>query len=64
MAATAIDLLTMPDELKKIREEFEKYQEQHPYKPFLPEDATPPLDLNEELMKKWRPLMEKTYLVK
>jgi aminobenzoyl-glutamate utilization protein B len=62
MAASAIDLLTQPKELKKIREEFEAQAKMHPYKPFLPEDANPPLDLNEELMKKWRHLMEKFYI--
>lgn len=62
MAASAIDLLSKPEELKKAREEFEPYAEKHPYKPFLPPDAEPPLDLNAELMKKWRPLMEKFYL--
>jgi hypothetical protein len=31
-----------------------------PYKPFLPADAQPPTDLNEQLMRKWRPLIEKT----
>jgi aminobenzoyl-glutamate utilization protein B len=62
IAASAIDLLTKPEELKKLRDEFEEYSKKHPYKPFLPEDATPPLDLNRELMKKWRPLMEEYYL--
>jgi aminobenzoyl-glutamate utilization protein B len=62
MAASAIDLLTQPEELKKLRDEFEEYAKEHPYKSFLPEDAVPPLDLNEELMKKWRPLMEEFYL--
>jgi aminobenzoyl-glutamate utilization protein B len=64
MAASAIDLLTKPKELKKLRDEFDAYAKEHPYKPFLPEDAKPPLDLNQELMKKWRPLMEKFYLEK
>lgn len=59
MAATAIDLLTKPDELKKVRTEFEEYTKEHPYKSFLPDDAVPPLDINEELMKKYRPLLEK-----
>ncbi|MFC1512227.1 amidohydrolase [Candidatus Latescibacterota bacterium] len=59
MAASAIDLLINPEELKKIQEEFEEYEKEHPYKPFLPEDAVPPLNINEELMNKWRPLMEK-----
>jgi len=62
MAASAIDLLTKPEELKKLREEFEKYSKEHPYKSFLPDDANPPLDLNRELMEKWRPKMEKHYL--
>jgi aminobenzoyl-glutamate utilization protein B len=61
IAASAIDLLTKPEELRKLRVEFEEYSKEHPYKPFLPEDTTPPLDLNKELMKKWRPLMEPYY---
>lgn len=62
IAASAIDMLTKPEELKKLRDEFEAYSLEHPYKPFLPEDAEPPLDLNKDLMDKWRPLMEKYYL--
>ncbi len=62
IAASAIDLLTKPEELKKLRDEFVDYSADHPYKSFLPEDASPPLDLNKELMEKWRPLMEEFYL--
>jgi aminobenzoyl-glutamate utilization protein B len=62
MAASAIDLMTKPDELEKLRAEFEKYSEEHPYRSFLPENATPPLEFNTELMNKWRPSMEKHYL--
>ena len=61
IAATAVDLLTKPEELKKLRDEFEAYSKKHPYKSFLPEGATPPLDLNMELMNKYRPLMEPNY---
>jgi aminobenzoyl-glutamate utilization protein B len=61
MAASAIDLLTLPDELSSIKAEFEQYSEEHPYKPFLPDDTTPPLDLNKELMEKWRYIMEDHY---
>jgi aminobenzoyl-glutamate utilization protein B len=61
MAASAIDLLTKPEQLVKIRTEFEEYNKDHPYKPFLPVDAEPPLDLNRTLMEKWRPLMEQHY---
>ena len=61
MAASAIDLLMLPEELSKARIEFEEYSKEHPYKSFLPEDALPPLDLNKELMDKWRYLMEDHY---
>jgi aminobenzoyl-glutamate utilization protein B len=61
MAASAVDLLTLPEELKKLRTEFEEYIKKSPYKPFLPQDAKPPLDINEELMKKYRPLLEKIF---
>ena len=59
IAASAIDLLTKSAERKKIRDEFEAYIAKNPYKPFLPADAVPPLDLNEALMNKFRPLMDK-----
>ena len=61
MAASAIDLMTLPEELAKARAEFEDYSKEYPYKPFLPEDAVPPLDLNKELMEKWRYIMEDHY---
>lgn len=58
MALTALDLLTRPEELKKIRAEFEEYMKTHSYKSFLPPEATPPLELNQALMEKWRRLLE------
>ena len=58
IAASAIDLLTRPEELKKLRVEFEEMIKKTPYKPFLPADAQPPTDLNERLMRKWRPLID------
>ena len=59
IAASAIDLLTKPEDLGRLRKEFEEYSKAHPYRPFLPADAQPPNDLNKELMDKWRPLLEK-----
>ncbi len=38
---------------------FNAYEKDHPYHSFLPEDATPPLDLNQELMEKFRARMER-----
>ncbi len=62
MAASAIDLFTQPDELKQVRKEFEDYSKENPYKSFLPEDAKPPVDLNNAIMEKWRDKMEPFYV--
>lgn len=59
LALSAIDLMTRPGELRKVRAEFEEYLKAHPYKSFLPAEAQPPLDLNKPLMDKWRHLLEK-----
>ncbi len=59
MAATAIDLLTKPELLDAIKMEFKEYSKTHPYKSLLPDGAKPPLDLNRELMEKYRTIMEK-----
>jgi len=64
IAASAIDLLTKPAELAKMRKEFDEYSKTHPYKPFLPAEATPPNDLNKELMDKYRGLLEKALEIK
>jgi len=57
MAGTALDLLTMPKLLQEIKNEFTEYSKTHPYKSFLPKGAKPPLDLNRELMEKFRNAM-------
>jgi aminobenzoyl-glutamate utilization protein B len=57
MAATALDLMTKKDLLSAIREEFTEYSKTHPYKSFLPEGAKPPLELNKQLMDKYRDAM-------
>jgi aminobenzoyl-glutamate utilization protein B len=57
MAATAIDLLTKPKILDDIRKEFKDYSKDHPYKSFLPEGTKPPLNLNKNLMDKYRAAM-------
>ena len=54
IAASALDLLTKPKVLVEIKNEFNEYSKTHPYKSFLPEGAKPPLDLNRELMEKYR----------
>jgi len=58
MALSAVDLLTRPEELKRVRVEFEEYMKTYSYKSFLPPEARPPLELNQALMEKWRALLE------
>jgi aminobenzoyl-glutamate utilization protein B len=58
IAASALDLLTTPEALAKIRAEFDAYSKDHPYKSLLPPDAEPPLDMNKDLTEKWRPKLE------
>ncbi len=57
IAGTALDLLTQPELLASIRKEFDAQAKEHPYKSFLPEGTQPPLDLNSELMGKYRQAM-------
>ncbi len=59
MAGTALDLLTKPKLLEDIKNEFAGYSKNHPYKSLLPEGAKPPLDLNKDLMDKFREAMLK-----
>lgn len=57
MASAALDLITKPDLLNAVKAEFAEYSADHPYKTFLPEGARPPLELNRELMEKYRKAM-------
>jgi aminobenzoyl-glutamate utilization protein B len=59
MAATVLDLFIRPQMLEEIKKEFVEYSKLHPYKSFLPAGAKPPLDLNLELMEKYREAMMK-----
>jgi len=64
MAASLIDLLTSADLRQKARAEFEQRTTETKYFALLPEDAKPPLDLNHEMMERYRPEMRKFYLNK
>ncbi len=61
IAASAIDLFTIPEELEKARKEFDEYSEMNPYRSFLPEDAVPFLELNRQQMDKYRPMLREHY---
>ncbi len=61
ISCTTYDLLTKPELLAQIKNEFEEFSRERPYRPFLPDDAEPPLGWNASLMGKYRAEMEKFY---
>ncbi|HKA43852.1 MAG TPA: amidohydrolase [Burkholderiales bacterium] len=62
LAASVLDLMTSPDLLQKAREEFQRATKDTRYFSLLPPDAKPPLDMNREIMERYRPEMRKHYL--
>ena len=64
LAATLLDLFTQPEILTKAKTQFEQDTKGTSYFSFLPADARPPLDLNREMMERFRPEMRKHYLNK
>ena len=63
ISASALDLLTRPKLLEDVRKEFEEYMKERPYKSFLPPGAQPPLELNKQLMDKFRDSLMKMQVV-
>ncbi len=57
---TVYDLLTKSELLAQIRNEFEEFAKEQPYKTFLSDDAEPPVGWNASLMAKYRGAMEKS----
>jgi aminobenzoyl-glutamate utilization protein B len=64
LAASVLDLVTSPDLLVRARAQFTDDTKETKYFSMLPPDAKPPLDLNREMMEKFRPEMRKFYLNK
>jgi len=64
LAATMLDLLTDPELLKRARAQFREDTKDSPYFSLLPPNAKPPVELNKEMMEKYRPEMKKHYINK
>ena len=62
LAASLLDLLASPGLLAKAKEQFQQNIRDTQYFSFLPAEAKPPLDLNREMMERFRPEMRKHYL--
>ena len=64
MAASILDLLTSPELRAAAKKQFDEDTKDMKYFSLLPPGAKPPLDLNREIMEKYRPEMRKFYLSK
>lgn len=64
IAASVLDLLTSAELRAAARKQFEEDTKGSKYFSLLPPGAKPPLDLNKEIMDKYRPAMRKFYLTK
>ena len=62
MAASIIHLLTSPELRAAAKKQFEEDTKEIKYFSLLPPGAKPPVDLNHEMMDKYRPAMRKFYL--
>lgn len=61
MAASALDLFLDPGLVEKAQESFKEEIGGVEYRPLLPEDQKPPLELNKNIMERYRPLMKEHY---
>jgi aminobenzoyl-glutamate utilization protein B len=64
LAASILDLLTSPEILQKANAEFQEATKDSKYFSLMPAEAKPPLEMNREMMEKYRPQMRKYYLNK
>jgi aminobenzoyl-glutamate utilization protein B len=64
IAASVLDLLTSDELRATAKKQFELDTKDTKYFSLLPEGAKPPVDLNKDMMEKYRPAMKKYYLNK
>lgn len=62
MAASALDLFMDPKLVVTAKETFKEEIGDTEYRPLLPPDQKPPLELNRDLMERYRPAMREHYL--
>ncbi len=62
MAASAVDLLMDPSLISEAKESFKSEIGEVEYRPLLPPDQKPPLELNRDIMERYRPAMRAHYL--
>ena len=61
LTSTGIDLIAKPEQLEKVKAEFKELSAQIPYKSYVPNEVGPALNMFDNEMAKWRPLMNRYY---
>jgi aminobenzoyl-glutamate utilization protein B len=59
LLAAGVDLFLDPDLVRAAQEEFKTRLGNREYKPLFPNEVSVPLDINREIMEKYRPFLEK-----
>ena len=62
MAASALDLFLDPKLVARAKETFKEEIGDTEYRPLLPPEQKPPVDLNRNIMERYRPAMREYYL--
>lgn len=62
LAASAAELLLHPEIITAAKQELAQRLAERPYRPLIPEDAPPPVNLNRASMDKYRSLMHEHYI--
>lgn len=62
MAGAAVDLFSDPKLVAQAKETFQEEIGDTEYRPLLPPDQKPPLELNRDLMERYRPAMREHYV--
>ena len=61
LAASCIDLFLQPELLEQSKRELSERLAGKSYKPLIPEEVNPPIDMNQKTMQEFRPQMELHY---
>ena len=61
VAATVLDLLLRPELIADTKRYFAEQTQAQKYEPFIGAEDKPPIDLNQTVMDKFRPLMQPFY---
>ena len=61
LAASAVEFILNPQIITEAKEELAKRLSGRKYRPIIPEESDPPIDINRKTMEKYRPLMERHY---